>query len=489
MRRTMELVREFGDPYVLTVAEDRIVLKLELPWPRGVALPQGVVLADDDGLLLIGNQQSLVSAVKSTLSRKARISKALFCGCASFDSSVRYAKATTKLLRHTQEIGIMHNRNKVYNLVRMFPNVKVLALLHDLCEHYLELDEPWRDPSAPLVERSQLRKLVGNLANEPEGCLIMSYETTLALLRTCPHIGRIDSVTLAGCFMQPHGLPLSTELPKAKNCTHLWLFSWQRVSTKLRSIPVKAADVTLAAKIFPAIETLKATLGSMEAFAKISAFRNLRSLRAFWPEGDREDVGLVLKQLLEKFPDLEELGLAHCGGVVFSTIANMCREIKVLHLEDCTVSARDLTLNARAFPHLQHVEISGNMLLNTFCSFLSVTRETLRTARFGDCGMCSEFLRYCVRFGKDLPFSRLEHVALCTSHTLQELHLEPGKLHHVLKALPALRHLETDSYDIRVFFENYCVPRGRLSLSWTGCVCCTVHSPKLVSIAKHDHSH
>ncbi|KAH7961638.1 hypothetical protein HPB52_010963 [Rhipicephalus sanguineus] len=405
MRRTMELVREFGDPHVLTLAEDHIVLKLELPWPRGVALPQGVVLADDDGLLLIGNQQSLVSAVKSTLSRKARISKALFCGCASFGSSVRYAKATTKLLRDTQEIGIVHNRDKVYNLVRMFPNVKVLALLHDLCEHYLELDEPWRDPSAPLVERSQLRKLVGNLTSEPEGCLIMSYETTLALLRTCPHV----------------------------------------------------------------------TLGSMEAFAKISAFRNLRSLRAFWPEGDREDVGLVLKQLLEKFPDLEELGLAHCGGVVFSTIANMCREIKVLQLEDCTVSARDLTLNARAFPHLQHVEISGNMLLNTFCSFLSVTRETLRTARFGDCGMCSEFLRYCVRFGQDLPFSRLEHVALCTSHTLQELHLEPGKLHNVLKALPALRHLETDSYDYESFSKTTafhvvgypCLGRGASAARYT----------------------
>ncbi|KAL1477454.1 hypothetical protein MTO96_035726 [Rhipicephalus appendiculatus] len=159
----------------------------------------------------------------------------------------------------------------------------------------------------------------------------------------------------------------------------------------------------------------------MEAFAKVSAFRNLRSLSAYWPEGDREDVGLVLKQVLEEFPNLEELGLTRCDVVVLSTIANLCPKIKLLQLEDCAVSPIDLTLNAHAFPHLQYVEISGKMSLNTFCSFHSVTHETLRTARFANCGTCLEFLHYCVQYGQHLPFSRLEHLALCTSHTLQEL--------------------------------------------------------------------
>ncbi|KAL1478889.1 hypothetical protein MTO96_052294 [Rhipicephalus appendiculatus] len=248
----MALVREFGDPHVLTLAEVHILLRLELPWPRGAALPKGISLWDDDDQLLNGNQESLVSAVKSTLPRKAKISKALFCGCASFDFSLRSANATMKLLRDTQEICIVHNRNKVYKLVRMFPNAKVLALVHDLCDHFLEFEEPWRDPSAPLVQRCQLRKLVGNLMSNPEGCLLISYKTTLALLHTCPHISRIDSVTLAGCFMEPHRLPISTELPKAKHFTHLWLFSWQRVSNQLGPTPVKVANVTLAANTFPA---------------------------------------------------------------------------------------------------------------------------------------------------------------------------------------------------------------------------------------------
>ncbi|KAH7964554.1 hypothetical protein HPB51_027205 [Rhipicephalus microplus] len=284
--------------------------------------------------------------------------------------------------------------------------------------------------------------------------------------------------------MQPNRLSISTELPKAKNLTHLWLFLRQPGPNQMRSRPVEAANVALAAEIFPAVETLKAPLASVEALAKISDFHNLRSLNAFWPEGDREDISLVLKNVLEKFPDLEELGLARCDGVVLSTIEKLCPKIKVIQLEDCAVSAGDLKLNVRPFPHLRCLEISGKMSVKTLRLFLTLTRETLRVARFNSFSMCFEFLHYCVQYGAVLPFSRLEHLTLYTSQTLHELQLQHGKLHSVLKALPVLRHLECDSYDLRVFFENYCVPRGRLCLSWTGCVVCEVRNPKLASILK-----
>ncbi|KAH7963386.1 hypothetical protein HPB52_020881 [Rhipicephalus sanguineus] len=408
----MELVREFGDFRVLVLAEDHIVLKLDTSWPRGVELPKGMSLGQDDGHLLVGNQESMVSAVESALPRKVRISKAMFCGCASFDSSDRYADAAIKLLRDVQEICIVHNRDKVYKLVRMFPNVKVLALLHDLCKHHLEVDEPCRDRSAPLVEGSQLRKLVGSVSNLFDGHLLkLSHETTLTLFRTCPDVG----------------------------------------------------------------------VSSVEALAKVSAFRNLRSLTLANVAGlvVYEDMDLVLRQLLGMSPDLEELALEHWDGLMLSTISKLCPKIKVLKLVFCTGSTKEVALNTRLFPNLEYVEISMQMLQNTFWSFLSVTRETLRTARFAECGTCIEFLHYCVKYAEWLPFSRLEHLALCTRRTLRELDLEPRELHSVLKVLPMLRHLETDSYDLRLYFENYCVPRGRLSLSWTGCVCCAVHNPEL----------
>ncbi|XP_037509856.1 uncharacterized protein LOC119386645 [Rhipicephalus sanguineus] len=478
----MELVREFGDFRVLVLAEDHIVLKLDTSWPRGVELPKGMSLGQDDGHLLVGNQESMVSAVESALPRKVRISKAMFCGCASFDSSDRYADAAIKLLRDVQEICIVHNRDKVYKLVRMFPNVKVLALLHDLCKHHLEVDEPCRDRSAPLVEGSQLRKLVGSVSNLFDGHLLkLSHETTLTLFRTCPDLCRIDSPWLTKCLMGPHSLSIPEARLKAKHITHLWLNSWKGASTDIRPIPVTAADMALAAETFPAVETLQVGVSSVEALAKVSAFRNLRSLTLANVAGlvVYEDMDLVLRQLLGMSPDLEELALEHWDGLMLSTISKLCPKIKVLKLVFCTGSTKEVALNTRLFPNLEYVEISMQMLQNTFWSFLSVTRETLRTARFAECGTCIEFLHYCVKYAEWLPFSRLEHLALCTRRTLRELDLEPRELHSVLKVLPMLRHLETDSYDLRLYFENYCVPRGRLSLSWTGCVCCAVHNPEL----------
>ncbi|KAL1477752.1 hypothetical protein MTO96_035506 [Rhipicephalus appendiculatus] len=227
------------------------------------------------------------------------------------------------------------------------------------------------------------------------------------------------------------------------------------------------------------LQTAQVLPGSKEAFVKISDFRNLRSLKAYWPHNDRGDVSLVLSQLLESFLDLEELVLAECDGVLLSTIAKLCPKIKGLKLVACTAHAKEVTLDAHAFPNLERFEISMHMLRNNFCSFLSVTRETVHTACFGDSGMCFEFLHYCVKHGYHLPFLRLEHLALCTRWTLRELELKPRELHNVVNTSPVLQRLETDSYDLRLFFENYYIPRGQLSLSWTGCVCCTILNPVL----------
>ncbi|XP_037580582.1 uncharacterized protein LOC119463835 [Dermacentor silvarum] len=199
--------------------------------------PEGTSLADDDGLLLVANQRSLVCAARSAFPREARISKALFCGCTSFESSRHYASAASELLRDTQEIYIVHNRDKVYKLIRMFPNAKVLALPHDLCTHALELDEPRRDRSAPLVDRSQLRELVGSMRSLSEGCMRLSRETTLAVMLTCPQLRRIDSRWVANCFMELHGLPSSIELPMPTNFTHLCLYSKEYMTSGGKQSP------------------------------------------------------------------------------------------------------------------------------------------------------------------------------------------------------------------------------------------------------------
>ncbi|KAH7934054.1 hypothetical protein HPB49_020918 [Dermacentor silvarum] len=411
----MELLREFGDPKDLLLAQDHIMLKLETAWPPDVTVPGGLSFADHDSLLLIANQTSLVSAAKSSLLREAIIPKALFCGCAPFDSSDRYASAARQLLRHAQEICILHNRDKVYKLIRMFPNVKVLCLPHDLCLHLLELDEPCRDRSAPLVERCQLRELVGNIGSLCKGLLGMSPETTLAVIRTCPDV----------------------------------------------------------------------VVESLDTLAKISAFCNLRSLTVeLNPCIALADVDSELQHALRRLSRLEELALENCGGLRLSTISRLCPKLKILKLEGCVVSAEDTLVDGDAFPNLEYIDVNINILKVAWNAFLSATHDTLRTARFVHDSMCFEFLQYCVRYGRHQPFSRLEHLTLNTNMSLRESEVHPEDLHDVMKALPVLRHLETDSYDLRLFMENYCVPRGRLSLSWIECVYCAVHRPDLALFEK-----
>ncbi|XP_070382861.1 uncharacterized protein [Dermacentor albipictus] len=479
----MELLREFGDPQVLVLAEDHIVLKLETAWPSDVTVPGGLSLADDDSLLLVSNQKYLVSAVKSSLLREARVSKALFCGCASFDSSERYAAAARELLRNAQQICILHNRDKVYTLVRMFPNVRVLALPHDLCRHEIEFDEPCRDRSAPLVERCQLTQLMGNVGSLCSGRLTLSPETTLALIRTCPGLRRIDSMWVAKCYMVPYGLATSSEHRRARSLTHLWLGLLDNMSAgqaKDPTSPLIGVDVTLAARIFPFVQNLQVVVDSLDALAKISAFRNLSSLRVELGAGIAyDDVDSQLRIVLARLPALEKLALECCGGLRLSTISRLCPELKLMSLERCVGPAEDDPVDGGAFPNLGHVNMSMSILKVASRAFLSATRDTLRTARFGHDGMCLEFLQHCIHYGRRQPFTLLERLTLNTKLSLRELEVHPEDLHDVMKALPALRHLETDSYDLRLFTENYGVPRGRVSLSWSGCVHCTVHRPDI----------
>ncbi|XP_050048196.1 uncharacterized protein [Dermacentor andersoni] len=482
MYRTMELVREFGDPQVLVLSEDHIVLKLETAWSRDVAVPEGLSLADDGGQLMVARRRSLASLAKNKLLRQATISKALFCGCVSFDSCERYASASSELLRGTQEICIVHNRDTVHKLIRMFPKVKVLALPHDLCIHALEIEEPCGDRLGPLVVRCQLRELVGNIGGLCEGRLLLSPWTTLALIRTCPDVRRIDSMWLGKCFTEPCGLTTSTDR-RSKNLTHLWLgcldnSSGGRLHNQMG--PMIAVDVRTAADKFPSVENLQLAVESLEEIANVPAFCNLHSITIeISPALAFADASSQLQKMLARLPGLEELALENCGGVRLSTISRLCPKLKTLRLVRCLGSQDDTPVGGNGFPSLECVDVSMDMLTVAFGAFLSATHDRLRTACLGHNGMCLEFLRHCVRYGRHQPFTRLEHLTLNTKLSLPQLDIQPQDLHDVMKALPALRHLETDSYDLRLFTENYCVPRGRVSLSWTGCVHCAVHRPEL----------
>ncbi|KAL3187214.1 hypothetical protein MRX96_025527 [Rhipicephalus microplus] len=230
----MEVSEDFGNPDVLVLAEDHIVLKLETALPPDSTLPEGFALGDVDGLLLVANKQSLVSASRSALLRGASVSKALFCGCVSFDSCDLFASAASELLRDAQEVHIVHNRNTVYKLIRMFPNAK---------------------------HRSSKEASSGNWwatwGDQRTECPSISRATTLALIRSCPNVSRIDSRWVVSSFTEPPSFFTSTDRRKAKNFTHINLLDRDLALATGLGLSAVAADVAVAAKTFPSAEKLE----------------------------------------------------------------------------------------------------------------------------------------------------------------------------------------------------------------------------------------
>ncbi|KAH9368077.1 hypothetical protein HPB48_002710 [Haemaphysalis longicornis] len=400
-----EHIEEFGDLHTVLYAEDCIVLHLETPWPTDSPVPNGCVLIPDSGLLTT-NTKSLVAA-KSALT-EVKIRGALFAGCVEFKSSESLQDAVGQLLRATQKICIFHNRNAIYNLIRLFPNAKILALLHDLARHVIEEDEPYVNPLEPLVESSLLTDVIGSVGWINSGVLRISWVTLLAIFRTCPLV-EVDS---------------------------------------------------------------------LETIIALSGFEHLRSLTVSFSQ--LTDVSGELGRVLETWPRLEKLHLDSCSGVRLSTINTRCRRLTHLGLVNSEVSAEGGTSTIASFRQLEFVQVSVSIERATFDVFLTAISRNLRTINCLDDNMTSWFLSLCC-CGPVL-FPRLENICLVTSSPLLKLNITPSDLWDVIKALPALRYLVTDSYDLRVFVENFWEPRGRVSLLWCDCVVCGVEEPRLKAI-------
>ncbi|XP_070383048.1 uncharacterized protein [Dermacentor albipictus] len=503
IRYIMERLEGFGDPHVLLLAQDHIVLKLESPWSHDVPFPEGCSLGEDGGgTSLITNQKCLVAAQRA-LRGRTRALKALFAGCAPFHSSDRYARAASELLRDAEEICIVHNRDQVYRLIRMFPSARVLALPHDMCQHVVETYEPRRNRSAPLVEDCQLTQLLGGVESMGH-FLMMSNKTLRLLVRSCPKLSRIDTGDVLDTVVRTNSA-MATSRPRGERFTYLLLFP--AVAPDGRFVKgTESADVVLAARTFPNLEILKVGAYSaiplrttscvntyinatsmageyLKALANVSAFHNVRDFHVSF-DTVQSVAEADLQRLLRRWPELEALELCCCEGVRIATVARLCPNVKRLRLTNFVASSQDLPLQAGSFPRLERLELSLRTHDLCFDALLVATRDTLRSVSLHDDANCSAFLHFLVRCARRVRFfPRLEELVLRTQCSVRALGLRPQDLRSALpEALPALRRLQTNSFDLRLLFENYGAPPGRLSLSWIECVYCAVHA---VSVPNH----
>ncbi|KAL1421670.1 hypothetical protein MTO96_023111 [Rhipicephalus appendiculatus] len=273
---------------------------------------------------------------------------------------------------------------------------------------------------------------------------------------------RIDTPWVANIFMGQHRLPASADRPRATNFTHLCLSSPDFALGLEPPGELGGVDVAKAAKKFPSVAYLRVGVGSMKALDEVAGFGNLRSLTVTLGPGF--------------VPARRE----------FSLNTAACQSARPRRTGPRKLRWPTAVRNGETLPQAQEaqagklhghqgrhpggprcVRLSGLRPNGRPCSsrpFFTHSCESLGTlfaiARFCDDGRCSEFLQYCAHYGQQFPFVNLERLTLMTDKPLRALKLEPRDLHRVTKSMPELRHLETDSYDLRLFFEN-CVTRGK----------------------------
>ncbi|XP_075554781.1 uncharacterized protein LOC142587559 isoform X3 [Dermacentor variabilis] len=176
----VKLIEELGDPHELTNSEDLIVLKLQEASTNKRLLPEDVELSSDSRRFSM-SQRGFVT-YRAFLGN-LRYSAALFAGCQEFPSSKEFLATAKYVLKNVRSLVLVHNRNKIRDLVTWFPTVTSVVLYHNL---RLE----WE--SGTIVQgsctTSRMEQLLGNILIIGSDILLFNQETLTSLLYKCPKI-------------------------------------------------------------------------------------------------------------------------------------------------------------------------------------------------------------------------------------------------------------------------------------------------------------
>ncbi|XP_075554780.1 uncharacterized protein LOC142587559 isoform X2 [Dermacentor variabilis] len=255
----VKLIEELGDPHELTNSEDLIVLKLQEASTNKRLLPEDVELSSDSRRFSM-SQRGFVT-YRAFLGN-LRYSAALFAGCQEFPSSKEFLATAKYVLKNVRSLVLVHNRNKIRDLVTWFPTVTSVVLYHNL---RLE----WE--SGTIVQgsctTSRMEQLLGNILIIGSDILLFNQETLTSLLYKCPKLSaacesafqkvpsytKVTHLSLAfntakpRCALEPH----ATELLSVLRLVQLSLtnFCDVKLSTiadqcpQLKSLRICACDI------------------------------------------------------------------------------------------------------------------------------------------------------------------------------------------------------------------------------------------------------
>lgn len=244
------------------------------------------------------------------------------------------------------------------------------------------------------------------------------------------------------------------------------------------TVNIRPEHVILAHELFGRLRRLEVTTANMETVAEISRFTDITELSLTLID---LDMGYTFSGTLEtalKRLRLKYLSLRCVKDVIPTAIARHWPNLETLLLIDCTVAESEerelqkdslqnlVTLRMGFFCDTQSSE---KLAMEAAETLLGATAH-LVTLRVDGELLCPFFVFCCCY--KSMPC--LEHLTLATNVPLPELGLTVGDLRNLVDALPSLRHVATDSYDIRLFLQCYA---RQVNVHWTQCTTCMAEFP------------
>lgn len=464
------VLHEMGDPDELAEAQDLIVLQLDEALPAKCRVPQKLKL--DTAARTLTTNRGGFSGCRGFL-RKHCFPVVVFAGLPDLTSNESFLDAAREVLWQTRTLIIVHNRNRITDLGGWFPTVEILFLPHDL---KMQLEEQTR-----LQEVDMSPNLMEVYGTTPAvGCdkLTTSAMTLVILLCNCPLLSQVQAPLHELMLMAPlfeERVSMISDRPILSDCRELvlGLHVWRRDGNASMLSDATAECVTKAVQRYPKLRQLQLTTRSKEALAHITEFKELRRLTVMYCGEDQPcpfepHMTTVLRALSSS---LTHLTLSYFDDASLITLGRTCRNLQGLVLRGTHLIEED-EIPSDLFPKLTSLSMDGLMPIETFYGVLRAVPMLTDLCLEGD-GICAAFLAGPLRVHW-LPLMRLRKLTLGTGQPLVDLRILPEEVRIMFKLLPSLERLRTDSYDIRLYVQNFC---PKLKLAWTTCTTCAAEFP------------
>ncbi|KAH7932772.1 hypothetical protein HPB49_002423 [Dermacentor silvarum] len=354
-----------------------------------------------------------------------------------------------------------------------FSRVTRLILYHNLMLLMGRSDNVW-EMACP----SRLCQIWGTMPALGTENLLLCPVTLATLVANCPMLLEIqapleDIVMLADNFRtQSPRAPLP---PLFGKCRELTLGSHcLRSNSTIMMAEASLACIRKAVEWYPHLEQLQVTTKSPEVLTRITEFSRLKRINIMCAVQDVMcPFDPYITRMLRALP-LTHLTLKCFKGVHLSTIARTCENLECLSLLCCYIC--DEKIQPGMFSKLKSLEISNSIMEDTFFTLLSVTEGLTRLYLDGE-GVISAYVRW-PSYQRPIHLA-MEQLTLVTDWTLPALCVMPKQLSRMIESMPALKRLSTDSYDIRLFVQNY---HPHVAVAWTTCTTCMAEFPKIDEI-------